>query len=82
MAKLDTDMDKTAVNNRLLVMMAGAIVSPWLDQRFAIKLSPVDTAALIVLAFHYGAASLTKGWAVFQSYFPPKVKPVEPAKVV
>ena len=76
-------MNQAAVNNRLLVMMAGAIVSPWLDKRFGVQLSPVDTAALIVLAYHYGAAAAKAGWATFQSYFPPRnppTQPVEPAK--
>lgn len=74
-------MNQTVVTNRLLVMMAGAIVSPWIDQHFGIKLTPVDTAVLIVLVYHYVAAAEKAGWAIFQSYFPPKVKPVEPAKV-
>lgn len=72
-----------AVTNRLLVMMAGAIVSPWLDQRFGIRLTPVDTAALIVLAFHYAAAAWHKAVAAFLVYFPPPnpTQPASPAKV-
>jgi len=64
-------MNQSAVTNRLLVMMAGAIVSPWLDKRFGVQLTPVDTAALIVLAYHYVAAAWEKGVAAFLMYFPP-----------
>lgn len=66
-------MNSQAVNNRLLVMLAGAIVSPWIDRRFGIQLNPVDTAALIVLGYHYAAAAFEKGVAAFLMYFPPKV---------
>jgi hypothetical protein len=67
------DSDKQAVNNRLLVTLAGAIVSPWLDRRFGITLSPLDTAVLILLAYHYAAAAAKKAVAAFVLYYPPKV---------
>jgi hypothetical protein len=71
-------MDSAAVNNRLLVVMAGAIVSPWLDKRFGVQLSPVDTAALLVLIYHYAATACTKGIAAFKLYFPPPIRPTQP----
>lgn len=71
-----------AANNRLLVMMAGAIVAPWLDQRFGIQLTPVDTAAVLVLAYHCAAGVWAKAVAAFVLYFPPKnpTQPASPAK--
>lgn len=72
-----------AANNRLVVMLAGAIVAPWLDQRFGIQLTPVDTAAILVLGYHCAAAVWGKGVCAFLMYFPPKnpPQPVAPAKV-
>lgn len=65
-------------------MLAGAIVSPWLDQRYGIKLTPVDTAALLVLSYHCAAAAWKKAVAAFVMYFPPKnpnpLQPVKPAE--
>ena len=74
-------MNTDPATNRVVVMLAGAVVSPWLDQRFGIKLTPLETATMIVVGYHYIATGLSWAWHVFQSYVPPKVRPVEPAKV-
>ena len=66
-------MNQPAVTNRLLVMLAGGIVSPWIDKRFGVQLTPVDTAMLIVLVYHWVAAAGQKSVAAFQFYFPPPV---------
>jgi hypothetical protein len=66
-------VNQSAITNRLLVMLAGGIVSPWIDKHFGVQLTPVDTAMLIVLAYHWVAAAGQKGVAAFQLYFPPPV---------
>lgn len=64
-----------ANSNRVLLSMAVALLVPFIEQRWEVKLTDDQAAGLVALAvaaWHAAAALWQRACAAFVMYFPPK----------